>query len=54
MKKFVECKTRALAKKACPWAVKIAKVEDGYMCFETTIGYDIWKIGSRLNRYKTK
>lgn len=31
--KFVECGTRYQAAKDCPWATKIAKVCDGFMCF---------------------
>lgn len=38
-KQFVECKTRYLAKKQCPWSSKIMKVVDGYLCFESVYDY---------------
>ncbi len=40
---FVMCATRAQARKACPWAAKIAKVEGGYRCFECINHYRMWK-----------
>lgn len=40
---FVEAKSRKGAKRACHWAVKIAKVFEGYMCFESVADYEIWK-----------
>lgn len=42
-KVFVECKTRYQAQKECPWANNIAKVGEGFMCFETITDYEIWK-----------
>ena len=40
---YVECKYRYQAEKECPWASKIAKCGDGYMCFESWTDYEIWK-----------
>jgi hypothetical protein len=40
---FVDCKTRAEALNACPWAAKIVKVEYGYICFESVADYQTWK-----------
>lgn len=39
----VDCKSRYKARKLCFWAAKIAKVEDGYICFESSQDYKIWK-----------
>lgn len=41
--KFVECKYRYQALKECPWALKVAKVLAGYMCFESWTDYEVWK-----------
>lgn len=40
---FVETDSREVAKKECPWAAKIVKVEGGYMCFESITDYNTWK-----------
>jgi hypothetical protein len=40
---FVECNTRAQAKKECPWAAVIVKAEGGYWCFESRADYTTWK-----------
>ncbi len=40
---FVECKSRSTAKRLCPWAIKIVKVEGGYHCFESITDYKIWR-----------
>lgn len=42
MRKFVEVKSAAAARKACPWAAKVVKVEGGYMCFEFLADYEVW------------
>ena len=42
-KQFIELESRYKAKKACPWAIRTAKVCGGYMCFETIPDYKIWK-----------
>ena len=39
---FVKTKTRKKASDQCPWASKIVKVVDGYMCFESITDYDTW------------
>lgn len=39
----VECKHRSTAKRRCPWAAVIAKVEGGFMCFESVDDYRTWK-----------
>ena len=41
--KFIETESRYQAKNACPWASRIAKVNGGYMCFESITDYEIWK-----------
>lgn len=41
--KFVECKYRYQALKECPWASKIAKVVNGYQCFESSDEFKVWK-----------
>lgn len=41
--KFIECETRYAAKKECPWAAVIAKVDGGFMVFESYDDYEIWK-----------
>lgn len=41
--KFVECKYRYQALKECPWASKIAKVVNGYHCFESSDEFKTWK-----------
>lgn len=40
---FVQCKYYYQAKHECPWAVKVRKVTDGYICFESWTDYDTWK-----------
>ena len=49
-KQFIEMKDSTYSpkdlKKAheiAPWAVKIAKVEGGYIAFESIIDYDTWR-----------
>lgn len=42
-KEFVECRSRSTAGRRCPWAATIAKVEGGYMCFESVADYQTWK-----------
>lgn len=40
---YVECKYRYQAEKECPWASKIAKCGDGYMCFKSWDDFNVWK-----------
>lgn len=40
---FVECKCRKTAKKRCPWAAVIAKVDGGYHAFESWQDYQTWR-----------
>lgn len=40
---YVRCKSRYQAQKQCPWAAKIGKVLDGFICFEDIRDYYIWK-----------
>jgi len=42
-KQFVECKARRTALRRCPWACATAKVEGGFMVFESATDYRIWK-----------
>jgi len=39
----VECKSRSTAARRCPWAARIAKVEGGYMCWESVSDYETWR-----------
>lgn len=41
--KYVECKYLYQALKECPWASKVVKSCDGYMCFESWTDYEVWK-----------
>jgi hypothetical protein len=44
MKKlFIVCLSRREAQNAMPWAIKIAKVDGGYMGFESIDDYITWK-----------
>lgn len=40
---MIVCKSRNTAKRQCPWAAVIAKVEDGYLCFESRADYVVWR-----------
>lgn len=40
---FTNSKNRYQAKKECPWATTIAKVNNGFICFESKNDYLIWK-----------
>jgi hypothetical protein len=31
------------ARKLCPWAARVIKVEGGYLCFESETDYLIWR-----------
>lgn len=42
-KEFIEVSTRYLAKKAAPWASKIAKAMGGYWAYESTSDYETSK-----------
>jgi hypothetical protein len=42
-KEFVVCHTRSIAARKCPWAVVIAAVDGGFMCFESRDDYQTWK-----------
>jgi hypothetical protein len=42
-KEFVMCQTRSMAARKCPWAVVIAAVDGGFMCFESRDDYQMWK-----------
>jgi len=41
--KSVSCKSYQTAKNQCPWASKIVRVTDGFMCFESMTDYETWK-----------
>jgi hypothetical protein len=53
-KKFVECETRFQAQKECPWANHIAKVTDGFMCFESKTEFNVWSYKSKSNNLTFK
>lgn len=40
---FVECRSRSTAKRRCPWSAVIAKVEGGFMAFESVEDYKTWR-----------
>jgi hypothetical protein len=40
---FIRCKNRKTAKRKYPWALKIVKVPEGFMCFELYEDYEAWK-----------
>jgi len=40
---FIAAKTAAEARKLAPWAAKVAKVDGGYMAFESLADYATWK-----------
>lgn len=40
---FVECKSRKTAKRRCPWAAIVTKVEGGFHAFESVADYVTWK-----------
>lgn len=40
---FVACADRRTAKRRCPWAAVIVKVEGGYRCFESRNDARTWR-----------
>ena len=40
---FIETTSRRAAAKAAPWAAVIAKVDGGYMAFESQDDYRTWR-----------
>ena len=40
---FVQTESRYQAKKQCPWQSRTAKINGGYMCFESITDYETWK-----------
>jgi len=40
---LISAKSPAAARKLAPWAAKVAKVEGGYMAFESAADYRTWK-----------
>jgi len=42
-KEFIECASRSTARRRAPWAAVIAKVEGGFMAFESVADYATWK-----------
>lgn len=43
MTRFVQCASRVTAKRHCPWAVVLAKVEGGFLCFASAVDFQTWK-----------
>lgn len=41
--KFIQASKKSEAKKECPWACLVIKVDGGYMCFESPVDYELWK-----------
>ena len=39
----VECKSRSTARRRCPWAAIVVKVEGGFLCFESFADYRVWR-----------
>lgn len=40
---FIECKHYSTARRRCPWAAIIAKVDGGFHAFESVTDYKIWR-----------
>lgn len=40
---LIECTSRSTARRLAPWAAVIAKVEGGFMAFESVTDYATWK-----------
>lgn len=40
---MIHAATAAQARKLAPWAAKVAKVDGGYMAFESVADYATWK-----------
>lgn len=40
-RKFISCWSRQRALEECPWASRVMKVVDGYICFESISDYEI-------------
>ena len=40
---FLQVASRSTAARRAPWAAKIAKVEGGFMAFESRDDYRIWR-----------
>jgi hypothetical protein len=40
---FVQAASRSTAVRRCPWAAKIAKVDGGWMAFESIDDYMTWR-----------
>ena len=38
----IYCKQRSVARRLCPWAARIARVEGGYKCFESLEDFRTW------------
>jgi hypothetical protein len=42
-KELIEARTAAAARKLAPWAASVAKVEGGYLAFESLQDFATWK-----------
>lgn len=42
-REFLRCRSRNGARALAPWALIIAKVEEGFMAFETRADFKSWK-----------
>ena len=40
---YVECKTKATARRLCPWCKGFVKAEGGYFCFDTVEEAETWE-----------
>jgi hypothetical protein len=40
---FIRADYRYQAQEVCPWAVKIAHMDNGFMCFEHIDDYILWR-----------
>ena len=40
---FVECKSKTVACKKCPWASVVIRVTGGWLCFESYLDYMMLK-----------
>lgn len=40
---FIECVSRNTAKRRCPWAAKIVRVDGGWLAFESVDDWRTWR-----------
>lgn len=40
---MIECRSRSTATRRCPWAAVVAKVDGGFIAFESAADYQAWR-----------